>query len=87
LAADDLILPTDNHGNHQMELDFDLNAQPFKANQEHLNNEALDQDVQLSFKWVSSGDAGTKFFHANVTFRHRQNFVTSLEDSNGSFLS
>jgi hypothetical protein len=32
-----------------MELDFDLNVDPIEANQEPLNNEAVDQDVQLSF--------------------------------------
>jgi hypothetical protein len=32
-----------------------------------------------TLKWVTSGDAGIKFFHANVTVRHRQNFITSLK--------
>jgi hypothetical protein len=40
-----------------------------------------------TLKWVTSGDAETKFFHANATVRHRQNFITSLEDSIGSLLS
>jgi hypothetical protein len=36
---------------------------------------------------VTSGDAGTKFFHAKAIVRHRQNFISSLEDNNGSLIS
>lgn len=36
-----------------------------------------------TFKWVTCGDAGTKFFHANATIRHRKNLITFLSDSNG----
>jgi hypothetical protein len=36
-----------------------------------------------TIKWVTSGDARKKFFHANATIRHRQNLITSLEDDNG----
>lgn len=32
---------------------------------------------------VKSGDAGTKFFHAHATLRHRRNLISSLEDDNG----
>jgi hypothetical protein len=40
-----------------------------------------------TLKWFTCGDARTKFFHANTTIRHRQNFITSLEDNNGSVIS
>jgi hypothetical protein len=40
-----------------------------------------------TLKWVTSGDAGTKFFHANATVRHGQNFISSLEGSNGSLIT
>jgi hypothetical protein len=49
LPADNLILAVGNQGNDQMDLDFDLNADPIEANQEPLNNETNDQDVHLSF--------------------------------------
>jgi hypothetical protein len=31
-----------------------------------------------SIKWITKGDAGTKFFHANATIRHRQILISSL---------
>lgn len=34
-------------------------------------------------KWVKSGDAGTKNFHAHATLKHRRNLISTLEDSNG----
>jgi hypothetical protein len=38
-------------------------------------------------KWVSLGDASTKFFHANATIKYRRNSITCLEDHDGtSFL-
>lgn len=36
---------------------------------------------------MTCGDAGTKFFHATVTIRHRKNLITSLEDSSGHLQS
>ena len=30
--------------------------------------------------WVKDGDAGTKFFHANATIKHRKKLITTLED-------
>lgn len=33
-----------------------------------------------SIKWVTLGDASTKFFHANATIKYRKNLITSLED-------
>lgn len=36
-----------------------------------------------TIKWVKSGDAGTKFFHANATIKHRRNLIASLEDTSG----
>jgi hypothetical protein len=35
-------------------------------------------------KWVTLGDAGTKFFHANATIKHRHNLISSLKDDNGN---
>lgn len=34
-------------------------------------------------KWVTLGDAGTKFFHAHATIKYRKNLITSLENENG----
>lgn len=34
-------------------------------------------------KWVTLGDAGTKFFHANATMKYRRNLITSLENNSG----
>lgn len=34
-------------------------------------------------KWVTLGDASTKFFHANASIKYRKNLVTQLVDSNG----
>ena len=36
-----------------------------------------------SIKWVTLGDAGTKFFHANATIRHRRNIITKLAIDEG----
>lgn len=33
---------------------------------------------------MTCGDAGTKFFHANATIRHRKNLITFLEDNIGN---
>lgn len=33
-----------------------------------------------SIKWVTLGDASTKFFHANALIKFRRNLITSLED-------
>jgi hypothetical protein len=35
-------------------------------------------------KWVTLGDVGTKFFHANATVKHRHNIISSLKDDNGN---
>jgi len=34
-------------------------------------------------RWVREGDAGTRFFHAHATIRHRKNKISSIQDSNG----
>jgi hypothetical protein len=34
-------------------------------------------------KWVKLGDAGTKFFHANATLRHRTNLISQLVSPEG----
>ena len=36
-----------------------------------------------SIKWVTLGDAGTKFFYANATIRHRKNTITKLTIEDG----
>jgi hypothetical protein len=36
-----------------------------------------------SLKWVTLGDAGTKFFHANATIRHRSNLIATLRNNDG----
>ena len=33
-----------------------------------------------TIKWATKGDAGTNFFHANSTIKHRKNLITSLLD-------
>jgi hypothetical protein len=37
-------------------------------------------------RWVKEGDAGTRFFHAHATLRHRKNSITTLQDSLGNIL-
>ena len=37
-------------------------------------------------RWVKESDAGTKFFHAHATIRHRKNSITTLKDSMGNIL-
>jgi hypothetical protein len=34
-------------------------------------------------KWATLEDAGTNFFHANATTKHRHNLILSLVDDNG----
>jgi exonuclease III len=38
-------------------------------------------------RWVTSGDAETKFFHANATIRHRQNTISSLQVDDGQMIT
>ena len=38
-----------------------------------------------NIKWVTLGDAGTKFFHANANIRHRNNLITKIKDEAGNF--
>lgn len=40
-----------------------------------------------SIKWATLGDAGTKFFHANATIRHRGNLIKSLTDVSGNVVT
>jgi hypothetical protein len=39
-----------------------------------------------SIKWVTLGDAGTKFFHANASIRFRRNLITTLENDVGDLI-
>ena len=36
-----------------------------------------------SIKWITLGDASTKFFHANASIKFRRNLITTLENSDG----
>jgi hypothetical protein len=40
-----------------------------------------------SIKWVTLGDASTKFFHANASIRFRRNLITSLENAAGEMVT
>jgi hypothetical protein len=40
-----------------------------------------------SIRWVTSGDAKTKFFYANATIRHRQNTILSLQADDGEMIT
>ena len=40
-----------------------------------------------TLKWVTQGDAGTKFFQANATIRHKKNLITLLENKDGTTFS
>lgn len=40
-----------------------------------------------SVKWVTLGDTGTKFFHANATIKHRRNIITKLVTDEGELYS
>jgi hypothetical protein len=56
--------------------------------QKHLSSLLDWQKIYLkhrgTIKWVTSGDAYTKFFHANATIRHRQNLIAILADDKGN---
>ena len=36
-----------------------------------------------NIRWVTMGDASTRFFHAQATIKHRRNFITQLDDDQG----
>jgi hypothetical protein len=40
-----------------------------------------------AIKWVTLGDASTKFFHAQATIKYRRNLITQLQDENGSVVT
>jgi hypothetical protein len=39
-----------------------------------------------ALKWVTLGDANTKFFHANATVKYRRNLITQLTNDQGEDL-
>jgi hypothetical protein len=39
-----------------------------------------------AIKWVTLGDASTKFFHAQATIKYRRNLIIQLVESNGNIL-
>jgi hypothetical protein len=49
-----------------------------------LSNQRAYWKQRGQIKWASLGDAGTKFFHANATSKHRHNNILSLSCDNGS---
>jgi hypothetical protein len=49
-----------------------------------LSNQRSYWKQRGQIKWASLGDAGTKFFHANATSKHRHNSILSLSCDNGS---
>ena len=40
-----------------------------------------------AIKWVTLGDASTKFFHAQATIKYRRNLITHLQDEQGNILT
>jgi hypothetical protein len=69
--------------------DLEIQEWNFRAIlQQHLNTlldwQRIYWKQRGSIKWVTSGDACTKFFHANATIRHRQNLITTLQDEHGN---
>lgn len=38
-------------------------------------------------KWVTLGDASTKFFHANAIVKYRRNLITQLVNDQGDYFS
>ena len=40
-----------------------------------------------AIKWVTLGDASTKFFHAQATIKYRRNLITQLQDEQGNILT
>jgi len=49
-----------------------------------LHHQRLYWKQRGTIKWVTLGDALTKFFHANATIKYRRNLITMLEDDTGS---
>jgi hypothetical protein len=47
-------------------------AEPFETTENILEERG-------QIKWVTLGDASTKFFHANATIKFRRNLITCLE--------
>jgi hypothetical protein len=56
--------------------------------QQHLNTLLDWQKIYWrqrgTIKWVTRGDACTKFFHANATIRYRHNLIAILRDDAGN---
>jgi hypothetical protein len=40
-----------------------------------------------TIKWVTLGDATTKFFHAHATVKYTKNLITQLQDEQGNILT
>ena len=38
-------------------------------------------------KWITLGDASTKFFHANASIKFKRNLITTLENSEGDIVT
>ena len=59
----------------------------YKLLQDHLHTllerQRLYWKQRGSIKWAQLGDAGTHFFHANATIRHRNNLISHLTNRQG----
>lgn len=59
----------------------------FFLSRNFLHQQHLYWKQRGTVKWVTLGDASTKFFHANATAKYRRNLISVLEDGNGNLLS
>jgi hypothetical protein len=55
--------------------------------QDLLSNQRVYWKQRGQIKWAMLGDAGTNFFHANATSKHRHNNILSLTCDNGMVVS
>ena len=54
---------------------------------ELLEQHRIFQKQRGAVKWIKFGDAGTSFFHASATIRHRGNSIAELVSSEGAVVS
>lgn len=72
--------------------DLTLPKWSFKILLEHKLSSLLHQQhiywkQRGALKWVTLGNASTKFFYANATIKYRRNLITFLEDSTGHIVT
>lgn len=63
-----------------------MEFQKLSVKKAHLFVEAAENLLEAKGKvrWVKERDAGTQFFHAHATIRHKKNNITALQDSLGN---